>query len=470
MRSLLSESLGIVILCNFMGYIDGENKCSANGDSFSYNEVLIPDETGGVTLRRISTNGCPNHYNNCQRDTCSGSSSNAEITLKTIDIPATPILISEGHLIDVSCVYGTVGIALNGVSIYSKRAKGSVCTDAIAAEGTTFDKCGGHSDPETHEYHYHIVPSCLLKQLNYTGTFYKQHSAQIGWSLDGFPIYGPTGPSGIPMVRCGICGADSTYCLDACNGYEGDLNGTNGYDGFLYRYYMTGDVTTTKCSGWVHGMGECEGHAGCCASTIPGLIYNPYTISCYRGCPLDNTDCALNNHTLGTVSDYVPTLSNFPCESEGHDQSHYIAPDEIDTSQPSAVSGFLLFIVSLLSFVLCLLLGFLLYLSRRRRQVTSAGWGNFLGLSTESGHGCVTLAEDYSCLEISRRSDESNGSGTPLDEIAVTFDDNSSGIFGCVEHVEDCAVPVGRMQMPCMDRPGTGKENGNEGDDTPWAI
>ena len=147
-------------------------------------------------------------------------------------------MLIHGDLFDVSCVYGAVGIALNGVSIYSKRAKGTVCSDAIAAEAATFDKCGGHADPETHEYHYHIVPSCLLKQLNYSGSLHNNPSAQIGWAMDGFPIYGPTGPFGTPMVRCGMCGADSEYCLDACNGYEGDLNNTDAYDGFLYRYYF----------------------------------------------------------------------------------------------------------------------------------------------------------------------------------------------------------------------------------------
>ena len=47
--------------------------------------------------------------------------------------------------------------------------------------------------------HYHVAPSCLLRQLNQTaGT----HSPQVGWMADGFPLYGPLGPTGEAMRRC----------------------------------------------------------------------------------------------------------------------------------------------------------------------------------------------------------------------------------------------------------------------------
>ncbi|CAN0201227.1 unnamed protein product, partial [Discosporangium mesarthrocarpum] len=34
---------------------------------------------------------------------------------------------------------------------------------------------------------------------------------------------------------CGETGADSTYCLDSCMGYEGELAGV---DDYTYRYYL----------------------------------------------------------------------------------------------------------------------------------------------------------------------------------------------------------------------------------------
>ena len=54
-------------------------------------------------------------------------------------------------------------------------------------------------------YHYHFPPSCLLAQLP---PLEDGHSPQIGWSFDGFPIYGPLGPGGVEIRNCGATGAD----------------------------------------------------------------------------------------------------------------------------------------------------------------------------------------------------------------------------------------------------------------------
>lgn len=35
------------------------------------------------------------------------------------------------------------------------------------------------------------------------------------------------------VQRCGASGADDTYCLDGCSGYEGEV----AVDDFKYRYY-----------------------------------------------------------------------------------------------------------------------------------------------------------------------------------------------------------------------------------------
>jgi len=42
------------------------------------------------------------------------------------------------------------------------------------------------------------------------------HSPQIGWAVDGFPVYGPRGFGGKMMKICSI--DSSTPCLDACGG------------------------------------------------------------------------------------------------------------------------------------------------------------------------------------------------------------------------------------------------------------
>ena len=81
--------------------------------------------------------------------------------------------------------------------------------NAYYGELQTFDRCFGHQ-PGNGQYHHHVQPICLRAQLNdnlvavregRTGTNYREksspwiHSPILGWSLDGYPIYGPYGYS-----------------------------------------------------------------------------------------------------------------------------------------------------------------------------------------------------------------------------------------------------------------------------------
>ena len=70
---------------------------------------------------------------------------------------------------------GVIGVALNGVVIYSNAAAPG---DDIYAEVYTFDKCEGH--PAGTQYHYHTEPT----------TASNSDSNFIGVMRDGFPIYG----------------------------------------------------------------------------------------------------------------------------------------------------------------------------------------------------------------------------------------------------------------------------------------
>ncbi|MBL8167981.1 MAG: YHYH protein [Acidobacteria bacterium] len=79
--------------------------------------------------------------------------------------------------------------------------------NAYYGEFQTFDKCFGHQ-PGNGQYHHHIHPICLRAQLDdnlvkvnsgRTGVNYREktapwkHSPILGWSFDGYPIYGPYG-------------------------------------------------------------------------------------------------------------------------------------------------------------------------------------------------------------------------------------------------------------------------------------
>lgn len=97
--------------------------------------------------------------------------------------------------------------------------------DAYFGEGQTFDGCGGHQ-PGSGQYHHHATPFCLRAQLNdnlelvrnsRTGSTFREkpapwtHSPILGWSFDGYPIYGPyaygsanSASSGVRRLRSGF--------------------------------------------------------------------------------------------------------------------------------------------------------------------------------------------------------------------------------------------------------------------------
>lgn len=79
--------------------------------------------------------------------------------------------------------------------------------NAYYGEAQTFDSCVGHQ-PGSGMYHHHANPVCLRAQLDdnleqvrtlRTGGVYREkaeglaHSPILGWSFDGYPIYGPYG-------------------------------------------------------------------------------------------------------------------------------------------------------------------------------------------------------------------------------------------------------------------------------------
>lgn len=87
--------------------------------------------------------------------------------------------------------------------------------NAYLAEGPTFDPAGAHQ-PFTGESHNHISPFALRYELgdhmNYTpathtyteATTPPNHSPILGWSFDGYPIYGPFGYSSAQNPASGI--------------------------------------------------------------------------------------------------------------------------------------------------------------------------------------------------------------------------------------------------------------------------
>ncbi|SNT38306.1 YHYH protein [Granulicella rosea] len=99
--------------------------------------------------------------------------------------------------------------------------------NAVYAEAVTFDPCNAHQ-PGSGEYHYHDNPICLRYQLgdnvqklgssdlnpqyaevsaNFT------HSPILGWTWDGYPVYGPYGYSNPASATSGVRRMVSSYSL-----------------------------------------------------------------------------------------------------------------------------------------------------------------------------------------------------------------------------------------------------------------
>ena len=207
----------------------GSSDCASDGSDYKYTESISSD---GLT-RTIVTTYCPNHpFKNLNPNKPIKSE-------RTITVPAKPKYAGDSAVTDLSEQGGSVGILFNGAMIYSPYGgtKYGKSTDydssATFAEGDSFDLCGCHAaSASSASYHAHIPPPCLLQQL---GNPAGAHSPQIGWAADGFPVYGPLGPSGTVMKTCAATGG--TYGVDVCtNDNGGYLKADANIDSFTFRY------------------------------------------------------------------------------------------------------------------------------------------------------------------------------------------------------------------------------------------
>lgn len=159
-------------------------------------------------------------------------------------------------------------------------------------------------------YRYYSLPDCLYRQLSLqrnvsAGVVEGSHSAQVGWALDGFPIYGPRSVRGIKMLPCTHPSAHPQLCLDNCGGFFGKLKGV---DEFLYRYYLPSNYSATQevaCSANVRSLGACQRlDDPCCSGELPEVR----NLACLRGCLWDEVDC-LESSSPGVTSAYQPRLA-----------------------------------------------------------------------------------------------------------------------------------------------------------------
>jgi hypothetical protein len=115
---------------------------------------------------------------------------------------------------------GTIGFTNTGVMLYN--AVDDAGRDAAAHE--VQDLCNGHPQQQG-EYHYHNSSPCLPGA---------EENAQVGWALDGFPVFGQRDAAGRELTN---------RDLDACHGRKEDvtINGRH----YAYAYRLTAEYPYT---------------------------------------------------------------------------------------------------------------------------------------------------------------------------------------------------------------------------------
>ena len=231
------------------GYSSVYTTCLTNVNAIYYSSTYVYVKAEGIPSYTIGPWANPN--------TPSGQS-------WIYQFPISPSAASSQK--DLTTYLGQVGAWSNGMPVYNAydgftwSSQGVWHRNAYWWENSSFDGCLGHPD-DMGIYHNHVVPICLYT-LNVSST----HSPIVGWSFDGYPIYGPYGYNG--TYGSTITRITSSYQLSKFN-----ANGaartklSNGTE--LSPTYYGPNVNTTYPAGifledWVYTSGsgmldECNG-------------------------------------------------------------------------------------------------------------------------------------------------------------------------------------------------------------------
>lgn len=223
---------------------------------------------------------------------------------------------------------GHIGVWSNGVSIFNAKDartynnQGVWNQNAIVVEGASFDNCLGHPAPGG-EYHHHLNPRCL-----YDSKDSSKHSPIIGYSFDGYPIYGafgfanPDGTGNITRMR-------STFRLrsvtDRTTLSDGTVLAANQYGPAISAQYPLGYYIEDFES--VQGIGDLDEHNGrfCVTPEYPNGTY-AYFVT------LDESGVAAYPYTLG-----VTYYGVVPAGNTGPGSGHATITEAVNTYSPSSV-------------------------------------------------------------------------------------------------------------------------------------
>ena len=186
------------------------DRMSAQGYEFvnADGEITITDPAEGAASSSTTANSC-------LEATADGS-----YHLQVL-IPTRPETLESPT--DLSTI-SQVGLALDGVTIFGDAP-------SVADRGglPALDVCGGHIDPSGY-YHWHFGAESIQTNLDEAGadvtcSIEQDAEALVGFSYDGYGIFGPEEDRGIP--------AD----LDECSGHVSETDEL----GSTYHYHLTYD-------------------------------------------------------------------------------------------------------------------------------------------------------------------------------------------------------------------------------------
>lgn len=191
---------------------------------------------------------------------------------------------------------GTIGIAVDGVVIFSETTSDSYNTsegnntngdgiwneDAWVDEAWSLDTSGrGHTNASG-KYHYHASPTKLYSATN-TG-----HSPIVGWALDGTPIYGPFGYSDSLNSSSTVVRMESGYQLrnitDRTTLPDGTILTSNQYGPAIASYALGTYVEDYE---HIVGLGHLDEHNGrwCVTPDYPSGVYAYFITEDAAGTP-----------------------------------------------------------------------------------------------------------------------------------------------------------------------------------------
>ncbi|MGY8702640.1 MAG: YHYH protein, partial [Candidatus Poseidoniales archaeon] len=264
--------------------------------------------TSSSTSMNVNSNGIPNH------DWVSALGPGGDEQTLTWSIPLNPTNDTNGGHTSTNCPAangqwecaadrGQVAVATNGVPIFGpEEGPGG---DAVALDFFYFDEdrqpidlgyCGAHAGPTGVHYHWDAMCQYWEPESGQTMQDYDwslidstQHSPIIGWSFDGYPIYGMYTWDDSGAVK----GMKSSYEVERTS--EGGDQGYNGIDDWNY---VSGSGDLDECNGrfgptpeYPEGTyyyvstplsGSSKTVVDTDGNTVP-MVGFPYFLLCYHG-------------------------------------------------------------------------------------------------------------------------------------------------------------------------------------------